>query len=92
MAIPTLALGAAASVVWAILLVVYRLYVSPLSKFPGSKLAISTECYEFYHQVVRGGQYPWVIQKMHEEYGMTFGSKAEYALNVDRTNHQDQST
>ncbi|KAF6225448.1 hypothetical protein HO133_009448 [Letharia lupina] len=69
MAIPTLALGAAASVVWAILLVVYRLYVSPLSKFPGSKLAISTECYEFYHQVIRGGQYPWVIQKMHEEYG-----------------------
>ncbi len=69
MAVSVLGLGVAASILWAILLVVYRLYVSPLAKFPGSKLAVSTMWYEFYYQAVKGGQYPWVIQKMHEEYG-----------------------
>ena len=57
------------SVLYAVLLVVYRLYISPVSKFPGKKLAIATMWYEFYYQVIKGGQYPWVIQKMHEEYG-----------------------
>lgn len=69
MANSTLALGAAVSVLWAVSLVVYRLYFSPLSKFPGRKLAIATMWYEFYYQAIKGGQYPWVIQKMHEEYG-----------------------
>ena len=69
MAVSVLGLGVAASILWAILLVVYRLYVSPLAKFPGKKLAVSTMWYEFYYQAVKGGQYPWVIQKMHEEHG-----------------------
>ena len=58
-------------VLYAVLLVVYRLYISPLSKFPGRKPAIATMWYEFYYQAIKGGQYPWVIQKMHEEYGRT---------------------
>ena len=57
------------SVIWAVSLVAYRLYLSPLSKFPGRKAAIATMWYEFYYQVIKGGQYPWVIQKMHEEHG-----------------------
>ena len=59
------------AVLYAVLLVVYRLYISPLSKFPGRKPAIATMWYEFYYQVIKGGRYPWVIQKMHEEYGRT---------------------
>lgn len=72
MELSTLGLGAIFAVLWAISLVVYRLYVSPLSNFPGRKLAISTMWYEFYYQVIRRGQYPWVIQEMHKEYGKAF--------------------
>lgn len=80
MAISALGVGAAVSVIWVMLLLIYRLYVSPLSKFPGNKLAISTMWYEFYYQAIRGGQYPWVIQEMHKEYGSIFYSRPGLAL------------
>ena len=48
---------------------VYRLYLSPLAKFPGPKLAGATYWYEFYFYVVKRGQYVWEIKKMHEQYG-----------------------
>ena len=69
MAVSKLGLLVAVAVIWVVLLMVYRLYVSPLSKFPGRKLAVSTMWYEFYYQAIKGGQYPWVIQQMHEQYG-----------------------
>ena len=75
MAVSMLGLVVIVSVLYAVLLVVYRLYISPLSKFPGKKPAIATMWYEFYYQVIKGGQYPWVIQKMHEEYGRTRSPK-----------------
>ncbi|KAI0150369.1 putative cytochrome P450 [Xylariaceae sp. FL1272] len=50
-------------------LVFYRLYLSPLSKFPGPKLAIIAKWYEFYYDVVLRGQYTLQIQRMHKTYG-----------------------
>lgn len=47
----------------------YRLYLSPLAKFPGPKLAALTFWVEFYHDVLRRGQYTFEIVKMHEKYG-----------------------
>lgn len=47
----------------------YRLYFSPLAKFPGPKLAALTFWVEFYHDVIRRGQYTFQIVKMHEKYG-----------------------
>ena len=47
----------------------YRLYLSPLAKFPGPKLAALTSGVEFYYDVVRRGQYMFEIAKMHETYG-----------------------
>ncbi len=46
-----------------------RLYLSPLAKFPGPKLAALTLWYEFYYDVIKRGKYTWVIAKMHENYG-----------------------
>ena len=51
-------------------LVLYRLYLSPLAKFPGPKLAAATLWYEFYYDVVKRGRYTWKIQELHEQYGM----------------------
>ncbi|KAH6886986.1 cytochrome P450 [Thelonectria olida] len=48
---------------------VYRLYFSPLAKFPGPKIAALTTWYNGYHDLVRGGQYVWVIEEMHQKYG-----------------------
>lgn len=48
---------------------IYRLYFSPLSKFPGPKLAAITLWYEFYYDVIKKGQYTFEIWRMHEEYG-----------------------
>ena len=50
-------------------LVVYRLYFSPLSKFPGPKLAAATYLFEGYYDVVKRGKYIFKIRDLHAEYG-----------------------
>lgn len=50
----------------------YRLYLSPIAKFPGPKLAALTFWYELYHDLIRPGQYAWEIAKMHEQYGKIY--------------------
>ena len=48
----------------------YRVYFSPLAKFPGPKLAALTLWYEFYYDVVKRGRYTWKIGELHQQYGM----------------------
>lgn len=50
-------------------LAVYRLYFSPLAKFPGPKLAALTLWYEFYYDVIKRGRYTWKIAELHERHG-----------------------
>ncbi|KAF2722011.1 cytochrome P450 [Polychaeton citri CBS 116435] len=53
-----------------ILLSIYRLYVSPLSRFPGPKLAALTFWYEFYYDIwPHNFQYLWKIKDLHTKYG-----------------------
>ena len=62
-------LAIAAAVLFTAYGILYRLYLSPVAKFPGRKLAALTFWYEFYYDVVKKGAYVWEIKKMHEEYG-----------------------
>lgn len=48
---------------------VSRLYLSPIAKFPGPRLAALTFWYEFYYDVIKRGRYTWQLEKLHEQYG-----------------------
>ena len=63
------AAAVAVLLVYFIGVIVHRLYLSPIAKFPGSKLAAATFWYEFYFDVIRSGKYSWEIQRMHQKYG-----------------------
>ena len=56
---------------WTAYGVVYRLYLHPLSHFPGPKLAIVTYWYEFYYDAIKRGRYTWKIKELHDQYGIT---------------------
>lgn len=59
-------------------LVIYRLYFSPLSKFPGPRLAAATYLYEGFHDVVRRGKYTFKIRDLHAKYGQPYRSFSYY--------------
>ena len=48
---------------------IYRIFYSPIARFPGPRLAALTFWYEFYYDVVCKGRYSWKIQGLHKEYG-----------------------
>ncbi|KAJ4147575.1 hypothetical protein LMH87_002087 [Akanthomyces muscarius] len=56
-------------VVYAVCLGVYRLWYSPIAHLPGPKLAALTQYYEFYYDIILGGQYTFRIVEMHKQYG-----------------------
>lgn len=48
---------------------IYRLFLSPIAHFPGSKLTAITGWYETYLDVYKGGQFTFQIEKWHQRYG-----------------------
>ncbi|ODH20230.1 hypothetical protein ACO22_05937 [Paracoccidioides brasiliensis] len=68
--------------IYIIIGLVYRLFISPLSKFPGPKLAAATLWYEFYYDAVLKGQYTFRIKEMHLKYGPIV-RVSPYELHID---------
>ena len=66
---PLLGYLALGFLIYLLALAVYRLYFSPLAKFPGSKLTAVTGWYETYLDVFKGGQFTFQIEKWHRQYG-----------------------
>ncbi|KAI9719851.1 MAG: hypothetical protein M1828_006072 [Chrysothrix sp. TS-e1954] len=71
-----------------------RLVFSPLSDVPGPFLAGLTYWYEYYHDVIRPGNFIDEIQKLHDRYGellrRVFGASAWIGNNKSaRANHPD---
>jgi hypothetical protein len=54
-----------------VVLTIYRLYLSPIAKFPGPKLAAATYLFEGYYDVVKRGKYTFKIRDLHAEYGQS---------------------
>ncbi|KAJ5726764.1 benzoate 4-monooxygenase cytochrome P450 [Penicillium malachiteum] len=48
---------------------IYRLYFHPLRLIPGPKLAAISHIYEFYFDVIVGGQFMFEIGRLHKQYG-----------------------
>lgn len=56
-------------ITYGVLLALYRIYLHPLAKYPGPRLAGATQWYEFYFDVIKRGRFAWEIKRMHEVYG-----------------------
>ena len=50
--------------------VISRLFLSPLRRIPGPKLAALTSWYEFYFDAIEPGKFVWKIRELHSEYGL----------------------
>lgn len=50
-------------------LVIYRLFLHPLARFPGPKYAAISRWHEFYFDVVKNGRFTFAIEDWHKQYG-----------------------
>lgn len=54
---------------YGIWLAIYRLFLSPLSRFPGPKLAAATGWYQSYYELVTWAKGHFKIKDLHDKYG-----------------------
>ncbi|KAJ3578944.1 hypothetical protein NPX13_g1623 [Xylaria arbuscula] len=67
--------------------VIYRLTLHPLSRFPGPKVAAATRYFEGYYDAIQNGKYTHKIAKMHGEYVMPAILTPYTTEKVAGTNH-----
>lgn len=56
-------------VLYYVTLALYRLYLHPLARFPGPKLAAVTRWYEGYYDLYQSGQYTFKVAELHKQHG-----------------------
>ncbi|KAF9452064.1 cytochrome P450 [Macrolepiota fuliginosa MF-IS2] len=56
-------------VLYKLLVALWRVLFHPLSKFPGPYLAAATSLYRVYYEVIQGGEFLKVIERLHKIYG-----------------------
>ncbi|KAB8227357.1 cytochrome P450 [Aspergillus alliaceus] len=49
--------------------IIYRIFLHPLARFPGPKLAAASSLYSTYYNLVKGGQYTEMLPCLHDLYG-----------------------
>ena len=61
----------ASFIVYASVVVIYRLFFHPLARFPGPRLAACTHLYEQYFDLIKnpGGQFLFHVEELHKIYG-----------------------
>lgn len=64
----------------------YRLFFSPLAKFPGPRLAALTSWVEFYYDLVKGGRFQHQIGVWHQQYGksLPLSFSSDFVLAIAR--------
>jgi hypothetical protein len=50
---------------------IYRLFFSPVARFPGPKIAALTQWYETYYDVYLDGKFLLHLEQLHEIYGVS---------------------
>ena len=55
--------------IWTVYGAIERLFLSPVAKIPGPRLAALTYWYETYYDVIKPGQYVFKIKELHDHYG-----------------------
>ncbi len=63
----------------------YRLYLSPLARFPGPRLAALTSWYELYHDCLKRGRFTWDVKTMHDQYGPLMPTEPAFWLFLYRS-------
>ncbi|KUJ13489.1 cytochrome P450 [Mollisia scopiformis] len=74
---------------YAFVLPLYRVYFSPLSRFPGPKLAAATLWYEFYYDVILNGHYTFKIAELHKEYAGPIIRISPFELHIQDPDYYD---
>jgi hypothetical protein len=57
------------TLIYALIIATERLFLSPLARFPGPKLAALSNWYEFYYDVILQGRFTEKIQELHRQHG-----------------------
>jgi hypothetical protein len=79
-----------AALVWLTSIVLYRIYLHPLSKIPGPKLAAATHLYITYFNTTGGSKFYLQTEKLHQKYGTLYSRISLACLLIeDRTRYQD---
>lgn len=72
-------LGSVAFVCYWMGVLTYRLYLHPLARFPGPRVAAASFLYEVYWDFVGNGAYLFKTQGMHDKYGRSQIEKKNYS-------------